>query len=421
MILLAFVLVASVGGVAIVGGATTVGGAVAASKPGTSPSTLPSNNSPLDAAASALDDNLSHSATTDYAGLNVSANENGIVIHVVGQTSTSPQSTVPSVGNIVQSTLASLPAIERVPASNISYVPATISMATMLSEQQSVTNNISVLDTKGVDVTMWGPDVLNDTLDVHVYKSVSEATSDIAAVLGSENFTLIQDSQPMQPANKTTDNTPWWGGDLLNVPGGGTCTSGFSMVNSSGATYNSTAGHCGYGTYTQNGQGYGVSVSIYYCNGCNGDTQLVSTYPNTSAPYVFTGLWAYEAVGTQTGTLQIGFNSCFDGYVTTSHNNWQVPCAPITGINQNIQYQNGWIIHKLAVTNKDGSWLAALGDSGGPVYNYNASSLNAQGMIDAVGNCAPDGPPPPVPCAAVAFMPIYAVEFALGVNIQLTG
>jgi len=47
-------------------------------------------------------------------------------------------------------------------------------MATMLSEQQSVTNNISVLDTKGVDVTMWGPDVLNDTLDVHVYKSVSE-------------------------------------------------------------------------------------------------------------------------------------------------------------------------------------------------------------------------------------------------------
>jgi len=110
----------------------------------------------------------------------------------------------------------------------------------------------------GDELVRWGVD--NDTNSVQVgvtrptaelRAAAHEAFGDAVTVVPAEPLTLLPPRQ-VDPVStlgtgRRTDTTPFNGGDMIDVrpPGGGYCTSGFTLTNLFGTRYAITASHCG--------------------------------------------------------------------------------------------------------------------------------------------------------------------------------
>ncbi len=326
--------------------------------PGT-PHPAPYAADPLSVTESALDTALTQNDGAIYAGMEVKSND--LIVHVLGVGLSQAQSTVTN-------TLAMTP--DSLPASSISFVSANESLASLTNRQSTLTANSDTLSKEGVELVQWGPDVTNNVLSVGVTTVNEQITSDIESLVGSQDLDVHQQGQIAHAtANRTTDSPAWWGGDLINYVPSGTCTSGFSLMDTSGVTYDSTAGHCGNLSQTtyQNNQGYGVVTKRYYVNNGNGDDEMISTYPNTAEGWVYvgpTGSGTGKYVHSQAGTQLVGDQVCFDGYYTG-----ESCIAAISAINQCVTVGG---VKTCDIEEASGySPIAQEGDSGGPVYNYN--------------------------------------------------
>jgi hypothetical protein len=297
------------------------------------------------------------------------------------------------------------------PDSSITYTPAAVSLASLIQRQDQLTGAASKLLQSGVDLVSWGPDIPSNTLLVNVHNLTQSDESSITDEVGAPNLT-VKDSPEANRTSRTTDSPPWYGGDLLHLTAaGGSCTSGFSVADSNGVTYDTTAAHCGNGTFKQNGQGYGVTVKWEMANNGIGDSQTVSTYPNSAAGDVFTGTNTVRPVETvDVATQNTGEQFCADGYFT------QENCTGIIGNpSMCVHFKDGTTTCGL-VYGQSHSFtqpnLVQPGDSGGPVYNY-----NLDGTLDARGLITGEACDPPGPCPGIYYTQISTPLYFFGLHV----
>ena len=263
---------------------------------------------------------------------------------------------------------------------------------------------------------MVGPDIANNALRVTLASLDPSSESRVTAVVGSQNLEFVAGG-PVLSTNRTSDGIPWTGGDLINPITSGECTSGFPVVDSSGVTYNTTAGHCGNTTFQQYGQAYGYTYQRLYVNNGVGDQQTITTYPNYARGYIWTDSSTRTKIDYQANNQYRGDNMCIDGYVTDES------CGSIAATDQtkNECDQNGHNCINVkglvwAVSN-NGDYMCQPGDSGGPVYDKNTlyRDLNIRGILSGGGTVAGTGQlPDPTQCY---YTMNITINFEDGVNV----
>lgn len=393
--------------------------AVSSSKPPPTTGGPPSGLAPNAALQDFVDGvnaQLSSSMSASYGGIDIQSN--AVNIHVVGDSSA-----VSAVSGVVASVESQSP-LSTLPNVAVTYVPANVSLAQLDQMENDLTTAVSQLTAQGIQLLSWGPNVITNNLDVSVYNLTSAGSSAIEAIVGSSDVNITSSNQPNAAmADRTTDSTPWFGGDLVNAPDGD-CTSGFPMVDSNNVTYNLTAAHCGTGTITQNGQGYGVTYLSYQCSGCDGDAQLVTTYPGSAYGEVWTG-GTDQSISEDTvavGNSQFtGEKACNGGFFYQYDiDNGATPCGTITGINQCTQVPGvGTECGMNSASINSTTTIAVQGDSGGPVYNYEPNGLQALGMVVSGENCYQG--PSYYACSTMFYVPQEVLEYIFRVNTLCLG
>ncbi|CAL9280630.1 MULTISPECIES: S1 family peptidase [unclassified Streptomyces] len=188
------------------------------------------------------------------------------------------------------------------------------------------------------------------------------------------------------------------GGQAIYASGGGRCSLGFNVRNSSGVTFALTAGHC-----TE-------IASTWYTN--SGQTTLLGSRAGTSFPgndygiirhsnsaaadgrvYLYNG--SYRDI-TGAGNAYVGQTVQRSGSTTGLHS------GRVTGLNATVNYGGGDIVSGLIQTNV----CAEPGDSGGALF----SGSTALGLTSGgSGNCSSGG--------TTFFQPVTEALSAYGVSI----
>lgn len=228
---------------------------------------------------------------------------------------------------------------------------------------------IDELDAAGTQpgVVGWYPDVASDTV---VIEATDTAGAESLIEAAGVNASTVQVEQTDEAPELYADIV---GGDAYFM-GGGRCSIGFAVTDSSGNDGFVTAGHCGtVGTSAESGDGSGSGVFEQ------------SVFPGNDAAYVrATSNWTvtnlvnmYSAGGTQTvgGSSQapIGSAVCRSGSTTGWH------CGTIEARGQSVSYPEG-TVNDMTRTNV----CAEPGDSGGSFI----AGDQAQGMTSGgSGNC----------------------------------
>lgn len=269
-----------------------------------------------------------------------------------------------------RSALSTVPTSSRLADAKVNMADdADVSLVSLEARRDLLTANANSLLARGVQLVSWGADIRRNSLAVGVHNFDAAAETEIAREVGAEHL-VVSEHEVAQLANRTSDWSPWWGGDLLNTPTGGTCTSGFSMI--SGSTkYNSTAGHCGNGVFQQNSQPYGSTVRRSYSNNGPTDAQIISANGG-SAPYIWYGTSSNSVIHTWSDPY-VGYSVCFDGYYThfaCGTTNLGPMCVNFT--------DSGVTICGLFEAGAPSGIIVQNGDSGGPVVS---TVTDAVGMI----------------------------------------
>ncbi|WP_344074867.1 S1 family peptidase, partial [Nocardiopsis metallicus] len=228
---------------------------------------------------------------------------------------------------------------------------------------------IDELDAAGTQpgVVGWYPDVASDTV---VIEATDTAGAESLIEAAGVNASTVQVEQTDEAPELYADIV----GDDAYFMGGGRCSIGFAVTDSSGNDGFVTAGHCGtVGTPAESGDGSGSGVFER------------SVFPGNDAAYVrATSNWTvtnlvnmYSAGGTQTvgGSSQapIGSAVCRSGSTTGWH------CGTIEARGQSVSYPEG-TVNDMTRTNV----CAEPGDSGGSFI----AGDQAQGMTSGgSGNC----------------------------------
>ncbi|MDT9683941.1 S1 family peptidase [Streptomyces sp. TRM76323] len=188
------------------------------------------------------------------------------------------------------------------------------------------------------------------------------------------------------------------GGQAIYAGGGGRCSLGFNVRNSSGVTYALTAGHC-----TE-------ITSTWYTN--SGQTTLLGTRAGTSFPGNDYGLIRHSNASAADGRVYLyngsyrditsAGNATVGQSVQRSGSTTGLRSGSVTGLNATVNYGGGDIVSGLIQTNV----CAEPGDSGGPLF----SGSTALGLTSGgSGNCSSGG--------TTFFQPVTEALSAYGVSI----
>lgn len=269
----------------------------------------------------------------------------------------------------------------------LTVVKAKHSLAFLQSEIARLQAAVPHFTSVGISFSMFGIDVRNNRIEVGVPKSDADIRKLVSDYFGDTSFVLTDVTAP-RPATRTADSSPWTGGDWITATSGGYtfgCTSGFSMIDGNGATYNSAAGHCGSLTWRQNGAGYGVTLAALYCNYCIGDIQSISSFPGSASG----AIWTSCQTCTNTNLVHTWANPAandvvvFNGYVSGPR------FGSVDLINTCVQYIASVLFPTTYVCGldraKSSAYIVQHGDSGGPIVTANLDgSLNASGWISGL-------------------------------------
>ncbi|GAA4931446.1 S1 family peptidase [Streptomyces coeruleoprunus] len=188
------------------------------------------------------------------------------------------------------------------------------------------------------------------------------------------------------------------GGQAIYAAGGGRCSLGFNVRNSSGTYYALTAGHCTNiaGTwYTNSGQ----TTLLGSRSGSSfpGNDYGIIRHANASAAdgrvYLYNG--SYRDI-TSSGNAYVGQSVQRSGSTTGLRG------GTVTGLNATVNYGGGDVVYGLIQTNV----CAEPGDSGGPLF----SGSTALGLTSGgSGNCSSGG--------TTFFQPVTEALSAYGVSV----
>gem|GEM_PF-1757952 len=228
---------------------------------------------------------------------------------------------------------------------------------------------------QGISFSSWGPDLDNDVVTLRLQNYSAQAAATLQATYGPL-LTVATTSEGARASSRTADSAPWYGADVLSGPAG--CTSWFSTISASGAAVSPTAGHCGAGTFTQNGRTFGTVTSRAF--GGSMDAELIPVTSNL--PEIWSDPTSvYRAITGVATTDTKGVLTCTDGAV-----DMEVCNVKIGDSNQQVFYKDYNVtIGGLTYAHQTQSLNAfSKGNSGGPVETTSGSaSAIAQGMLVA--------------------------------------
>lgn len=247
---------------------------------------------------------------------------------------------------------------------------AQYSLAFLEVRRDSLTAKASQLRANGVTATNWGVDTQQNRLQVGLAQDTPAAEQAVRQATGGGSEISFTQSAGWRATDRIVDHYSWTGGDRIVLQGGGACTSGFSLIDSQSRTFNSTAGHCGYGVYTQGGNGYGKTINASWYEGGPTDAQVISTYPVAARGRIWSNLpgstnGSFPVKGWILTSGQQGGNTvCTSATFSGDHCD-----AKINNNNQCIYFQNVNKTTCKLITAFSPSYRLIPGDSGGPVFN----------------------------------------------------
>ncbi|HEX3779468.1 MAG TPA: hypothetical protein VHX38_07350 [Pseudonocardiaceae bacterium] len=281
---------------------------------------------------------------------------------------------------------------QAVSQAGLSSLTQVVPEANSLAQLKSLTLQIaSDAQAKKIDAThivRWGPDVNENKvvfyLDTYDAATATQLESHYGANLVDVSKTTEQRGH--QTSSRTTDTAPYYGGDAIWVHGdtpGTDCSTGFEVRNNStGASYELTAGHCAaHGAaidtnFSSNRTIGTVALQRFVYGGL--DTDLIT---GSFDPLVWTNSGTATVVGS--GDVAPGQGSAslitVDGAASGEHRQ-----LPVIENDACVIYEDGVYTCYLTVVS---GYQAPGGDSGGPAYQYaGATTVNAVGTIDGEGD-----------------------------------
>lgn len=280
---------------------------------------------------------------------------------------------------------------------NASYKLVTVvhTEAALEDITMSIASAHSLLAQHGITLTTWGPDVsLNKTKAMMLNYTPAKAAwleetfggPTLIKVVSANASDVLRRSLPAPAApavataaagpNRYYDSNPFFGGDRIFIDNNESepCTAGFTLTgNRSGATYETTAGHCGgssiytnFDTRVEMGPvatryftDGGYDFETFACGGCTG-------YVWYEGPSVGTGQGSSYAV--------VGTCECNSGDVTIDGaGTGQVPDSAVTMANFCDTFSDGIETCHLNRAVNNSHDICYGGDSGGPVYQRGPS------------------------------------------------
>jgi hypothetical protein len=274
-----------------------------------------------------------------------------------------------------------------IPSSEISFIQTPTTVAQQNALHNMVLTNAQALQSQGIDIVAFDTDIYTG----HEVAQVVNLTASQNQTLESEfgpNFTAVNIPPNQAPTlyDRENDTSPWNGGDFIS-DGSEDCSSGIPAHNSGGGYYLITADHCfplhdSVDNYSAS-QGYGTgnyigAVSNVDTDNNGLDAELINT---GSSNFIYTGpsVGATRAVVAGTATSPVGFQVCSDGAFEGEHCTETIqssnPCVLFPGSTRTVC--------GLVLANGPSSQDAGNGDSGGPVFRFVGSNLEAVGIIEA--------------------------------------
>lgn len=248
------------------------------------------------------------------------------------------------------------------------------------STKDRVFNDREQWASKNINLASWGPDVPSNTVVIRLEHYTADAEEQLVQAYGTNVSVLREDSPELPSVDRTHDIVAWYGGDLVNISGHGSCTTYFSLYSvGNGEDYNAIAGHCGLGIVTNAGfpQGSADAARLRWTNG--GSTDVV-VYP---VPGNYGRVWADPTTAYRNVTIRatadpVGTLLCTDGATDR-----EVCSVQIGDSDDDSTYGGKTIHHQVRAFQQLGHPAFSAGDSGGPVYAGRNGIAEAQafGMI----------------------------------------
>jgi hypothetical protein len=373
-------------------------------------------SSSAESLSASLDSSLRSRAAACYAG--ITEDSAGIVVHAIGGSACGASIIAADVAAEKHAVLAAAASARMggtaAPLPAVRYVAAQFSATALEAKRVALTAAAARLQASGVVLSSWGVDVYQNRLVVGLGSDTPATEAAITQALGDSSGVMFQTAGVWNVVDRITDSPPWYGADRIIAPVA-PCTSGFSMVSGS-QTYNSTAGHCGYGSFTQGGRAFGSTQTWSDIN--NGDTDAQSILP-PSGQAAAGRIWS-NLSGSSGGTFPVkgyipaasqsgGNTVCTSGSYSGDHCDATIyatgQCIHFTDINKTTC---GLIVAQSS------SYTIQGGDSGGPVFNRGGTTANsgpnayARGLITGVYSAN---------TSLFAYTPIDYATRALGVSV----
>lgn len=396
-VLAAGVLATASGGTA---GASTAGSASATDQ--TNPTTTPVNEPALDAAAA---DAQTIAGSQYFTSTTVDIAVNTVTVYLAS----APQSIINQLTALHPATYI----IDNTSAHPLSYLDAL---------QQKINDDEAQLQTSGIAYSYLEP-TSDGHLEVGVRSNMATAVATLSAGYGGDALQFVQDNSPLPIAYtyRYSDVSPWNGGDFIYYRGSASnwadCSSGIPVYNQSNPslTYMLTASHCffsygnkGIGAHVLNGYVRSDTNDVYsgsskteigqvkYDSDLTGGgaTLDVALVPASSSDVDFDSAWNSQGRAVQVGVVS---NSKGDPACSSGAFDGQICSLTVQGadLTQNFclvdvtPCPSGDVYtvdHLVKATAPSGQPAGGPGDSGGPVYSYNGSNLEARGMVEGGQN-----------------------------------
>lgn len=344
------------------------------------------NNADLNITAALVSQELQSKFEDDSTFVGAAITAEGVQLSLTANPTSVQSALIKTVDANEAKLLSALPLI---PASLV-HVPISTrvvknSLSTLLKLTADITGDRQKWADKGIEFSIWGPDLSENKVVIHVAHYTAAAAEDVESTYGSL-VSVAAESKTVEGSSRTSDSVPWYAADKVSRPAEEAgriyiCTSWFSAVNSLGHDISAISGHCGAGNYTQNGQRFGTPSNIKF-----GGSMDAAAIPvaGSNSPYVWSDPTSINRHVTGTATADTeGQLLCTDGV-----SDREVCRVKVLAVNQSAHYNGQDITGLVYCYQIDNRAAFTPGDSGGPVEaTMGSSETQAVGMIEAhIGN-----------------------------------
>ncbi|MBA3948145.1 MAG: DUF3586 domain-containing protein [Herpetosiphonaceae bacterium] len=295
----------------------------------------------------------------------------------------------PRLAEIIQSTKDATPPSQH--AVKI-IVGSKNSLASLEQLRDVITNRPDEFTARGIQLTMWGPNIRGNKVEIGVNGLTPEIKALIEHEFGSERVEVTEVGEATATFGRFSDSPPWDGGMALSTVQNGAlkCTAGFNMIGvKDGQYYVSTAGHCSGSDNWYNGSLYvGNTYARTFYMGAPTDAQIILPSISSAEAQVWVGgpntsTLASVKTFAPAGSVQVDDQVCQDGAFTgETCDNY------VLDTNVCLMYTSLGVKNEtcgLTVVQSQSKRQPKGGDSGGPVYKLvytnGILSLEAVGLI----------------------------------------